>query len=83
MKAILKTYHSDRLGRVTVPDADAEYYAMQDRLYEAKAAELVADGYERVATGDIYKWNYTRNGETLAIVRQPASAEWYATEVTE
>lgn len=75
----MKTYHSDRLGQVTVPDA--EYYALQNKLYEAKAAELVAAGYERVKDASLYKWLYTKDGETLAIVRKLASTEWYTEQV--
>lgn len=84
----MKTYHSDRLGQVTVPDAaaisqmqDAEYYALQNQLYEAKAAELIADGYKRVKDASLYKWLYTKDDETLAIVRELSSTEWYTEQV--
>ena len=73
-----------KTNRRTAATAEKEWRAHcaeMNRLYEIKAAELLADGWTIHDQGRRFGGEYfTKPGhEPVIIVRQPGSAHWYTT----
>lgn len=62
---------------------DAQWYTHLNQRYDAKAAELMADGWEVRNEGQRFVEHYERNGEKIQIVRKLGSDNWQTRPYTE
>ena len=56
---------------------DKQWYALTKANYETVAADLTAQGYARQRRADIYKEQFSKAGETLVIIRELGSPNWW------
>lgn len=54
-----------------------QWYDLTKANYEALAGDLVANGYARQKRSDIYKEQFSKDGETLVIIRELGSPNWW------
>lgn len=59
-----------------------DWYELCKANYEKVAADLIAQGYQRIKRSDIYKEHFCKAGKIKVIVRELGSSNWWTKDLT-